>query len=198
MGRASKIIITTGAVLGGVGVLAYFLRQGKLLKEICVSSTDLAWKTTLLGVANDIKLGNTPSTDLQLNLTLNNDSNIDVTIKNVSFDITWMGSGTALLEGRNLLIGTVESNNETIIKKNSVGYLGLNINLEPLTNLTMGEMVILGGDLLPLIGNGIDVMIDGRIKLKASIFETVYYPYTLMINTSESLEAADEVSGDCE
>jgi hypothetical protein len=198
MGRASKIIITTGAVLGGVGVLAYFLRQGKLLKEICVSSTDLAWKTTLLGVANDIKLGNTPSTDLPLNLTLNNDSNIDVTIKNVSFDITWMGSGTALLEGRNLLIGTVESNNETIIKKNSVGYLGLNINLEPLTNLTMGEMVILGGDLLPLIGNGIDVMIDGRIKLKASIFETVYYPYTLMINTSESLEAADEVSGDCE
>ena len=198
MARASKIIITTAAVLGGVGVLAYFLRQGKLLKQICVSSTDLAWKTTLLGVANDIKQGNSPNVDLPLNLTLNNDSNIDVTIKNVSFDITWMGSGTALLEGRNLIIGTVESDNETVIKKNSKGYLGLTISLATLTKLSMAEMVILGTDLLPVIGNGIDVMIDGNIKLKASIFETVYYPYTLMINTSEGLEAADELSGDCE
>tara|TARA_R110001599_G_scaffold5726_3_gene28492 strand:- start:2233 stop:2829 length:597 start_codon:yes stop_codon:yes gene_type:complete len=198
MGRAAKTIITTVAVLGGVGVLAYFLRQGKLLKDICVSSTDLAWKTTLLGVATDIQQGNTPSVDLPLNLTLNNDSNIDVTIKNVSFDITWMGSGTALLEGRNLLIGTVESNSETVIKKNSKGYLGLTISLAPLADLTTGEMVILGGDLLPVVGNGIDVMIDGNIKLKASIFETVYYPYTLMMNTSEGLEDADEISGDCE
>jgi hypothetical protein len=198
MGRAAKTIITTAAVLGGVGVLAYFLRQGKLLKDICVSSTDLAWKSTLLGVATDIQNGNTPSVDLPLNLTLNNDSNIDVTIKNVSFDITWMGSGTALLEGRNLLIGTVESDSETVIKKNSKGYLGLTISLAPLADLTTGEMVILGGDLLPVVGNGIDVMIDGNIKLKASIFETVYYPYTLMMNTSEGLEDADEISGDCE
>jgi len=202
MGRASKTIITTVAVLGGVGVLAYFLRQGKLLKDICVSSTDLAWKTTLLGVATDIQQGNTPSVDLPLNLTLNNDSNIDVTIKNASFDITWMGSGTTLLEGRNLLIGTVESDSETVIKKNSKGYLGLTISLAPLADLTTGEMVILGADLasslVPVLGNGIDVMIDGNIKLKASIFETVYYPYTLMMNTSEALEDADEISGNCE
>ena len=157
-----------------------------------------ASKIIITTVANDIKQGNSPNVDLPLNLTLNNDSNIDVTIKNVSFDITWMGSGTALLEGRNLIIGTVESDNETVIKKNSKGYLGLTISLAPLANLSMAEMVILGTDLLPVIGNGIDVMIDGNIKLKASIFETVYYPYTLMINTSEGLEAADELSGDCE
>ena len=197
MNKTAKTILTVGAVIGGVGVVSYFIRQGKLLKQICVSSTDLAWKTTLLGVATDIKNGTSPSVDLPLNLTLKNDSNIDVTIKDVEFDITWLGSGTSLLEGRNLLIGTVDSNEETVIKKKSTGYLALKINLAPLSELSTGEMVMLGTDMLPVIGNGIDVLIDGNIQIKASIFETINYPYSLMINTSDAIEDAKEKSGDC-
>jgi hypothetical protein len=197
MNKTAKTILTVGAVIGGVGVVSYFIRQGKLLKQICVSSTDLAWKTTLLGVANDIKNGTSPSVDLPLNLTLKNDSNIDVTIKDVGFDITWLGSGTSLLEGRNLLIGTVDSNEETVIKKKSTGYLALKINLAPLSDLSAGEMVMLGTDMLPVLGNGIDVLIDGNIQIKASIFETINYPYSLMINTSDAIEDAKEKSGDC-
>jgi hypothetical protein len=197
MNKTAKTILTVGAVIGGVGVVSYFIRQGKLLKQICVSSTDLAWKTTLLGVANDIKNGTSPSVELPLNLTLKNDSNIDVTIKDVGFDITWLGSGTSLLEGRNLLIGTVDSNEETVIKKKSTGYLALKINLAPLSDLSAGEMVMLGTDMLPVLGNGIDVLIDGNIQIKASIFETINYPYSLMINTSDAIEDAKEKSGDC-
>ena len=197
MNKTAKTILTVGAVIGGVGVVSYFIRQGKLLKQICVSSTDLAWKTTLLGVANDIKNGTSPSVDLPLNLTLKNDSNIDVTIKDVEFDITWLGSGTSLLEGRNLLIGTVDSNEETVIKKKSTGYLALKINLAPLSDLSAGEMVMLGTDMLPIVGNGIDVLIDGNIQIKASIFETINYPYSLMLNTSDAIEDAKEKSGDC-
>ena len=197
MNKTAKTILTVGAVIGGVGVVSYFIRQGKLLKQICVSSTDLAWKTTLLGVANDIKNGTSPSVDLPLNLTLKNDSNIDVTIKDVGFDITWLGSGTSLLEGRNLLIGTVDSNEETVIKKKSTGYLALKINLAPLSDLSAGEMVMLGTDMLPIVGNGIDVLIDGNIQIKASIFETINYPYSLMLNTSDAIEDAKEKSGDC-
>tara|TARA_B110000908_G_C10206807_1_gene428145 strand:+ start:221 stop:817 length:597 start_codon:yes stop_codon:yes gene_type:complete len=197
MNKTAKTILTVGAVIGGVGVVSYFIRQGKLLKQICVSSTDLAWKTTLLGVANDIKNGTSPSVDLPLNLTLKNDSNIDVTIKDVGFDITWLGSGTSLLEGRNLLIGTVDSNEETVIKKKSTGYLALKINLAPLSDLSAGEMVMLGTDMLPVLGNGIDVLIDGNIQIKASIFETINYPYSLMLNTSDAIEDAKEKSGDC-
>ena len=197
MNKTAKTILTVGAVIGGVGVVSYFIRQGKLLKQICVSSTDLAWKTTLLGVANDIKNGTSPSVDLPLNLTLKNDSNIDVTIKDVGFDITWLGSGTSLLEGRNLLIGTVDSNEETVIKKKSTGYLALKINLAPLSDLSSGEMVMLGTDMLPIVGNGIDVLIDGNIQIKASIFETINYPYSLMLNTSDAIEDAKEKSGDC-
>ena len=197
MNKTAKTILTVGAVIGGVGVVSYFIRQGKLLKQICVSSTDLAWKTTLLGVANDIKNGTSPSVDLPLNLTLKNDSNIDVTIKDVEFDITWLGSGTSLLEGRNLLIGTVDSNEETVIKKKSTGYLALKINLAPLSDLSAGEMVMLGTDMLPVLGNGIDVLIDGNIQIKASIFETINYPYSLMLNTSDAIEDAKEKSGDC-
>ena len=197
MNKTAKTILTVGAVIGGVGVVSYFIRQGKLLKQICVSSTDLAWKTTLLGVANDIKNGTSPSVDLPLNLTLKNDSNIDVTIKDVGFDITWLGSGTSLLEGRNLLIGTVDSNEETVIKKKSTGYLALKINLAPLSELSTGEMVMLGTDMLPVLGNGIDVLIDGNIQIKASIFETINYPYSLMLNTSDAIEDAKEKSGDC-
>lgn len=197
MNKTAKTILTVGAVIGGVGVVSYFIRQGKLLKQICVSSTDLAWKTTLLGVANDIKNGTSPSVDLPLNLTLKNDSNIDVTIKDVGFDITWLGSGTSLLEGRNLLIGRVDSNEETVIKKKSTGYLALKINLAPLSDLSAGEMVMLGTDMLPIVGNGIDVLIDGNIQIKASIFETINYPYSLMLNTSDAIEDAKEKSGDC-
>lgn len=197
MNKTAKTILTVGAVIGGVGVVSYFIRQGKLLKQICVSSTDLAWKTTLLGVANDIKNGTSPSVDLPLNLTLKNDSNIDVTIKDVGFDITWLGSGTSLLEGRNLLIGRVDSNEETVIKKKSTGYLALKINLAPLSDLSAGEMVMLGTDMLPVLGNGIDVLIDGNIQIKASIFETINYPYSLMLNTSDAIEDAKEKSGDC-
>ena len=197
MNKTAKTILTVGAVIGGVGVVSYFIRQGKLLKQICVSSTDLAWKTTLLGVATDIKNGTSPSVDLPLNLTLKNDSNIDVTIKDVGFDITWLGSGTSLLEGRNLLIGTVDSNEETVIKKKSTGYLALKINLAPLSDLSSGEMVMLGTDMLPIVGNGIDVLIDGNIQIKASIFETINYPYSLMLNTSDAIEDAKEKSGDC-
>lgn len=197
MNKTAKTILTVGAVIGGVGVVSYFIRQGKLLKQICVSSTDLAWKTTLLGVANDIKNGTSPSVDLPLNLTLKNDSNIDVTIKDVGFDITWLGSGTSLLEGRNLLIGRVDSNEETVIKKKSTGYLALKINLAPLSDLSSGEMVMLGTDMLPIVGNGIDVLIDGNIQIKASIFETINYPYSLMLNTSDAIEDAKEKSGDC-
>ena len=197
MNKTAKTILTVGAVIGGVGVVAYFIRQGKLLKQICVSSTDLAWKTTLLGAANDIKNGTPPSVELPLNLTLKNDSNIDVTIKDVGFDITWLGSGTALLEGRNLLIGRVDSNEETVIKKKSTGYLALKINLAPLSDLSAGEMVMLGTDMLPIVGNGIDVLIDGNIQIKASIFETITYPYSLMLNTSDAIEDAKEKSGDC-
>lgn len=197
MNKTTKTILTVGAVLGGVGVVSYFIRQGKLLKQICVSSTDLAWKTTLLGIATDIKNGNAPSVDLPLNLTLKNDSNIDVTIKDVGFDITWLGSGTSLLEGRNLLIGTVDSNEETVIKNKSTGYLALKINLAPLADLSAGEMVMLGTDMLPVVGNGIDVLIDGNIQIKASIFETINYPYSLMLNTSDAIEDAKEKSGDC-
>ena len=197
MNKTAKTILTVGAVIGGVGVVSYFIRQGKLLKQICVSSTDLAWKTTLLGVATDIKNGTSPSVDLPLNLTLKNDSNIDVTIKDVGFDITWLGSGTSLLEGRNLLIGTVDSNEETVIKKKSTGYLALKINLAPLSELSTGEMVMLGTDMLPVLGNGIDVLIDGNIQIKASIFETINYPYSLMLNTSDAIEDAKEKSGDC-
>lgn len=197
MNKTAKTILTVGAVIGGVGVVSYFIRQGKLLKQICVSSTDLAWKTTLLGVATDIKNGTSPSVDLPLNLTLKNDSNIDVTIKDVEFDITWLGSGTSLLEGRNLLIGTVDSNEETVIKKKSTGYLALKINLAPLSDLSAGEMLMLGTDMLPIVGNGIDVLIDGNIQIKASIFETINYPYSLMLNTSDAIEDAKEKSGDC-
>lgn len=197
MNKTAKTILTVGAVIGGVGVVSYFIRQGKLLKQICVSSTDLAWKTTLLGVATDIKNGTSPSVDLPLNLTLKNDSNIDVTIKDVGFDITWLGSGTSLLEGRNLLIGRVDSNEETVIKKKSTGYLALKINLAPLSDLSSGEMVMLGTDMLPIVGNGIDVLIDGNIQIKASIFETINYPYSLMLNTSDAIEDAKEKSGDC-
>tara|TARA_R110002073_G_scaffold30649_5_gene95183 strand:- start:3399 stop:3995 length:597 start_codon:yes stop_codon:yes gene_type:complete len=197
MNKTAKTILTVGAVIGGVGVVSYFIRQGKLLKQICVSSTDLAWKTTLLGVATDIKNGTSPSVELPLNLTLKNDSNIDVTIKDVGFDITWLGSGTSLLEGRNLLIGRVDSNEETVIKKKSTGYLSLKINLAPLSDLSSGEMVMLGTDMLPIVGNGIDVLIDGNIQIKASIFETINYPYSLMLNTSDAIEDAKEKSGDC-
>ena len=196
MAKGVKIAAGTILALGAVGGIAYLLRQKKLLKNICVSHTDIGWEATLYDIASSMQQGNTPSMQMPFQLTLVNNSNIDVTIKEVDMSIVWLTTGTDLLTS-DKLIANIYSERETILKGKSETTLTINVDLSPLATLTNGELVILAGDVNALTGNGIDVLIQGNIKLKASIFETVNYPYYLRMNTAEGLSTADEQSGDC-
>ena len=50
MAKSKKVIFTTLAALGIIGAIAYFMRQAKLLKEICVSSTDFNWISNITSI----------------------------------------------------------------------------------------------------------------------------------------------------
>lgn len=196
MAKGVKIAAGTILALGAVGGIAYIFRQKKLLKNICVYHTDIGWEATLYDIASSMQAGTAPTLEMPFQLTLVNNSNIDVTVKEVDMSITWLTTGTSLLTS-DQLIANIYSARETILNKKSETTLTINVDLSPLAQLSSGQLAILAADVNSLTGNGIDVLIQGNIKLKASIFETVNYPYYLRMNTAEGLSTADEQSGDC-
>jgi hypothetical protein len=196
MAKGGKVVFGTVAALGVLGAIAYFVRQGKLLRQICVSHTDIGWESTVYEVGTAVYNGETPSNlEVPFHLTLVNNSNIDVIIKDVDMSITWLSQDTALL-GSDKLIGNVKSTREDKLVKNSTTTITMNVDLSPITNLTTGQLLLLTGD---IASNGIRVIVQGNVKLKASIFETINYPYYLNMNTADALDSENtiEESGEC-
>jgi hypothetical protein len=196
MAKGGKVVFGTVAALGVLGAIAYFVRQGKLLRQICVSHTDIGWESTVYEVGTAVYNGEAPSNlEVPFHLTLVNNSNIDVIIKDVDMSITWLSQDTALL-GSDKLIGNVKSTREDKLVKNSTTTITMNVDLSPITNLTTGQLLLLTGD---IASNGIRVIVQGNVKLKASIFETINYPYYLNMNTADALDSENtiEESGEC-
>ena len=88
MEKETKVAIGILGVLGVTPVAAYFLRQAKLLKEICVSSTNFDWASNIISTAQAVL---NPEDGQVLNLdysiTLENNSNIDVEIKEIDLEL---------------------------------------------------------------------------------------------------------------
>lgn len=196
MAKGGKVVFGTVAVLGVLGAIVYFIRQSKLLRQICVSHTDIGWESTVYEVGTAVYDGETPSNlEVPFHLTLVNNSNIDVIIKDVDMSITWLSQDTALLSS-DKLIGNVKSTREDKLVKNSTTTITMNVDLSPITKLTTGQLLLLTGD---IASNGIRVIVQGNVKLKASIFETINYPYYLNMNTADALDSENTVeeSGEC-
>ena len=54
MNKGTKALLGILGILGVTAVAAYFLRQAKLLKEICVSATDFNWLSNLYNVLSSV------------------------------------------------------------------------------------------------------------------------------------------------
>ena len=81
-----KFLYGSAIVIGLVAVVQYFRRQKRLLEDICVSSAGLDWKTVLSGLISSNNAGNIQGIPLQLSVV--NNSDIDVTIKDIDLDVS--------------------------------------------------------------------------------------------------------------
>jgi LEA14-like dessication related protein len=111
---------------------------------------------------------------IPLTLSVVNNSNIDVTIKDIDLNVS--------VDDVNL--GYVELVEEVELTKNSETILNLNITLD------ISDWISLG---IALAGQNV-YKIRGNFVISASVFETLNYPYYLIVTGSE---ITDEQSGEC-
>ena len=167
-----KFLYGSAIVIGSIAVIQYFRRQKRLLEGICVSSAGLDWKTVLSGVLSSNNADNIQG--IPLTLSVVNNSNIDVTIKEIDLNVS--------VDGVNL--GYVELVEEVELSKNSETILNLTITLGVTDWISLG---------LALIGQNV-YKIRGNFVISASVFETLNYPYYVVVTGSE---ITDEQSGEC-
>ena len=197
MNKGAKIV-GYGLLAGGVAAAVYFLRQARLLKEICVKSTYFDWNAIIYDVGSNVISGE-PITDIDIpfDLELSNSSAIDITIKEIDL----------IVKANDTILAKIYSKSNQVIPKKSSSKLEILIDTNP--ELTQGDITellgsgLLGGtglgnflDSLNLIDldNDIVFSVDGNIKLKASIFETYNLPYYMRANVDQLLE---EKGGNC-
>ena len=197
MNKGAKIV-GYGLLAGGVAAAVYFIRQAKLLKEICVKSTYFDWNAIIYDVGSNVISGD-PITDVDIpfDLELSNSSAIDITIKEIDL----------IVKANDTILAKIYSESNQLIPKKSSSKLEILIEVNP--ELTQGDMTeLLGSGLLGgtglgnLLGslnlidldNDIVFSVDGNIKLKASIFETYNLPYYMRANVNQLLE---EKGGNC-
>jgi hypothetical protein len=197
MNKGAKIV-GYGLLAGGVAAAVYFIRQAKLLKEICVKSTYFDWNAIIYDVGSNVISGD-PITDVDIpfDLELSNSSAIDITIKEIDL----------IVKANDTILAKIYSESNQLIPKKSSSKLEIFVDANPeLTQNDLTELLgsgLLGGtglgnflDSLNLIDldNDIVFSVDGNIKLKASIFETYNLPYYMRANVNELLE---EKGGNC-
>ena len=167
-----KFLYGSALVIGAIAVIQYFRRQKRLLKDICISNTSLDWQSVLNGLLSSSQASS--MSGIPLTLSVVNNSKIDVTLKDVDLDVSVDG----------VSLGYVDLKEEVELKGNSETQLELTITL------TVSDWLSLG---VALIGTNV-YKIRGNFVISASVFETLNYPYYVVMTGSE---ITDEQSGDC-
>jgi len=181
MAKGKKVIFTTVAALGIIGAIAYFMRQAKLLKEICVSATNFNWVSNLYSVLSDIiNPQDGDILNLDYSITLVNNSNIEVEIKEINLELRSS-------QGR---IAVIKNDFVEVLGKQSTKNIPLDIVLAVDPNISFLDL------LADQTIGGIDMEITGNIVVKASIFETINIPYRSRFNTGSNSNIKEE-SGSC-
>tara|TARA_R100001244_G_scaffold35643_3_gene32778 strand:- start:454 stop:1008 length:555 start_codon:yes stop_codon:yes gene_type:complete len=177
--KTTKLIVGTAFVVGTIVFVRYLVRQSKMLKDICVTHTSLEWRNSLQQLATqwqEIIAGDPIEFNVPLKLQLVNNSDIDVTVKEIDFDIYF----------ESIHIGSIFEQEPKIIKANSRTDFDIYIDLD-----LQGDWINIG---LEAIGGNNKFEVIGNIVLSASIYETLNYPYQLIVQGNQVLK---EVSGEC-
>lgn len=167
-----KFLYGSALVIGSIAVIQYFRRQKRLLKDICISNVSLGWQEILSGI-----LSSNNATNIQgipLTLSVVNNSNIDVTLKDIDLAVSVDG----------VSLGYVDLDEEVELTANSETQLDLTIKLSITDWLSTG---------IALLGQNV-YKIRGNFVISASVFETLNYPYYVVVTGSE---ITDEQSGEC-
>ena len=168
-----KFLYGSAVVIGAIATIQYFRRQKRLLKDICVSNTSFDWQSVLSGIISSQSASNLEG--IPLTLSVVNNSNIDVTIKDIDLDVSV----------DNVSIGVVSLADEVELAKNSETLLELTIQITVTDWLALGLALLTGPNVYKIRGNFV---------ISASIFETVSYPYLLVMSGSQ---VTSEESGNC-
>ena len=183
-----KFLYGSAVVIGAIAAIQYFSRQKRLLKDISISNTSLDWQTILSGL-----ISSQSAADIQgipLTLSVVNNSDIDVIIKDADLDVS--------VDGISIGVVSLDDEEEIKLSKNSETQLDLSIKITVTDWLALG---VKSNDIYYYINNGVNYeilsgsnvyKIRGNFVISASIFETLSYPYLLVMSGNQITE---EVSG---
>ena len=181
MNKGTKALLGILGILGVTAVAAYFLRQAKLLKEICVSSTNFDWASNLISTAQAVlNPEDGQALNLDYSITLENNSNIDVEIKEIDLELRSS-------QGR---IAVIRNDFVEVLAKKSSKTIPLDIVLAIDPSISIADLAV------DQAVGGIEMQLSGDIVVKASIFETIRVPYRSRFNTGSNPNA-QESSGSC-
>ena len=179
MNKTTKTVLTVvGVTAAGAGLL-YAARQVSFAKNIRVVDVDFNIFGTLFATAyalsnDEGSLNDLLDQGLTFDLTLQNDSNIEIEVKQVDLDVRF----------DNTLVGQLSSEFNQVIPPNSQSPLLLTLDF--VDNLTLIQLGLFAAD--HMVGDsGVNVTIDGNVKSTASIFETINTKYNITFD-SQSLE----------
>lgn len=174
--KGLRIFLGLAIGVGAFALAKYLLTQRKLLTKVCVESTSLEWRELIIdAIKAKIQGGSIPTT-IPLELNMRNASDVDVEVKEIDFDIYF----------DDINVGSIKSQQESILSANSISTLELDVDLDLKDNLLDLTLNIFAGD------NTLEIF--GNMKLKASIYEEYNYPYQLKLQGSKILKRR---SGDC-
>tara|TARA_Y100000356_G_C11188870_1_gene250992 strand:- start:167 stop:736 length:570 start_codon:yes stop_codon:yes gene_type:complete len=189
MKKNTKVAVGLFLTIGVVGVALYFIRQAKLLRNICVRAASVDWTASVVEVAQLYNQGQSlQSISLPLDLELSNRSDTDVTITKVDLD----------LYAEQDLIGVIATDFEQILAKNSIAELS--VDFQFVENAPLGTLAAAYG-LGAITGDPLDFTIVGKITAEASVFESIEVKYrsTFSLGELSSGNALNEDAGsNCE
>ena len=168
-----KFLYGSALVIGAIAIVQYFSRQKRLLKDICVSNTSFDWQGVLSGLISSQSAASLEG--IPLSLTVVNNSDIDVTIKEIDLDVTVDG----------VEVGVVSLGEEVLLTQNSETILDLSIKLTVTDWIGLAAAIVIPPNVYKIRGNFV---------ISASVFETITYPYLLIMTGSE---VTTQESGNC-
>ena len=173
MKKNTKVALGLFLTIGVVGVALYFIRQARLLKNICVQAASVDWTGSVIEASQVYAAGQPiESFSLPLDLVLTNNSDSDVTIKRVDLE----------LYAEQDRIGVIGTDFEQILNKQSVGELSVDFRFTEDANLGGLAAAYTTG---VLVGDALDFTIIGTINAQASVFETINIKYRSTFTLSE-------------
>ena len=176
MDNKGKIALGVLGALGVLTIFRYIHRQGKALKNLCISNVSWNWVDALQGTL----LGGAIPDTAQMEFKATNNSDIDLTIKEINLVVT--------VDDK--IVGTIKSPMEQQVLRNSTRDIYVTIDFD--VNLDANLLF----DIIDIIADPDPTQfgVDGYFTVSASLFENYTYRYNLLTTKDQIIS---EVAGDC-